>query len=213
MPFARIVAFLLLCLTAIPAYCADEGWTELFDGKTLKGWKANENPESFSVQDGALVTAGKPVGHLFYVGENNDFKPLKNFELSADVWSEPNSNSGIIFLCQFQEKGWIKSGFEAQVNNTYEKDPRKTGSLYAVKDVKEAPAKDGEWWNYHLKVEGKNIVFTINGKEVMNYTEPDGQQPGKEFRHIIEPGTIALQAHDAHSVVKFKNIKLKRLAD
>jgi hypothetical protein len=209
----HVYAVLCVLILAVSSLRAEEGWVDLFDGKTLTGWKANENPESFSVADGAIVTAGKPVGHLFYVGANNDFKPLKNFELKADLWTEPDSNSGIIFLCQFQEKGWIKSGFEAQVNNTYAKDPRKTGSLYAVKDVKEAPAKDGEWWSYHIKVEGKNIVFKVNDKEVMNYTEPNDQKPGTDFRRVIEPGTIALQAHDAHSVVKFKNIKLKRLAD
>ena len=31
-----------------------DGWITMFDGKTLNGWKANEAPECWSVEDGTL---------------------------------------------------------------------------------------------------------------------------------------------------------------
>ena len=43
------------------------GWITLFDGKSLDGWKANENPGSFQLRDGKLIVHG-PRAHLFYVG-------------------------------------------------------------------------------------------------------------------------------------------------
>ena len=36
-------------------------------------------------------------------------------------------------------------------------------------------------------------------------------QPGKDFARKIAEGTFALQAHDPKSVVRYKNIRVKRL--
>ncbi len=33
-------------------------WKTMFDGKTMNGWKVNENPESWKVEDGCLVCQG-----------------------------------------------------------------------------------------------------------------------------------------------------------
>jgi hypothetical protein len=201
---------LILALSMVATFAAEgDGWTTIFDGKSLDGWKVNESPASFKLEDGTIVANGARA-HLFYVG---DPKPFKNFEFQAEVMTLPNSNSGIIFHCKWQDNNWIKTGFEAQINNSYVKDPRVTASVYAVKDVKEAPAKDNEWFTYHIKVEGKTVVITINGKEINRYTEPDGTKPGKDFERIFGEGTFCLQAHDPGSTVKFKNIKVKRLPD
>ena len=40
-------------------------WISLFDGSTLEGWKASENADTWSVEDGTLVCRGKR-SHLFY---------------------------------------------------------------------------------------------------------------------------------------------------
>lgn len=194
------------CLTNIGA-TAEEGFQSLFDGKTMTGWKVNENPDSWQVKDGELVAKG-PRSHLFYVGDD---KPFVNFELKVDVKTEPNSNGGIYFHTKYQDQGWPKYGFEAQVNNSYNSDPRKTGSLYAVKDVHEAPAKDGEWFTEHIIVQGKHVVIKVNDKIVVDYTEPADAQPGKDFTRVVDQGTFALQAHDPGSTVHFKNIRVKRL--
>ncbi len=194
------------CATSLLA--ADEaGFKSLFDGKTLDGWKINESPESWALEDGAIVAKG-PRSHLFYVGDD---QPFVNFELKVDVMTKPNSNGGIYFHTKYQPEGWPKHGFEAQVNNSYSSDPRKTGSLYAVKDVLEAPAKDNEWFTQHITVRGKHVVIRVNDKVVVDYTEPADAEPGKDFTRVVDSGTFALQAHDPKSIVYFKNIRVKRL--
>ena len=45
----------------------DSGFEPLFDGKSLAGWKANENAQSWKVVDGQIVCHG-PRSHLFYIG-------------------------------------------------------------------------------------------------------------------------------------------------
>jgi hypothetical protein len=62
MPMILVKAFALLGLglLSISVLSAQEnGWINMFDQKTLKGWKANENPESWSAKDGTIVGDGR----------------------------------------------------------------------------------------------------------------------------------------------------------
>jgi hypothetical protein len=187
---------------------ADEtGFVSLFDGKSMNGWKVNENQTSWAVKDGMLVCQGER-SHIFYVGDD---KPFKNFHFKAEVMTEPNSNAGIYFHTKYQESGWPKYGFECQVNLSYKSDPRKTSSLYAVKDVLEPAAKDNEWYLQEIIVVGKKITLKVNGKTQVEYIEPDDQKAGSDFTRKLDEGTFALQAHDPGSKVYFHNIRVKRL--
>jgi hypothetical protein len=189
---------------------ADADWRPLFDGRSLAGWRASDTDGSFSVEDGAIVTRG-PRSHLFYVGdvEGHDFR---SFELKLEVQTEPGANSGVYFHTAFQETGWPEKGYEAQVNNSHE-DWRRTGSLYAVEDAKETLVRDGEWWEYSIRVEGRRIVLAVNGKPTVDYTEPEGfvreEQPGR----VLSSGTFALQCHDPKSIVRFRHIRVRPLPD
>ena len=204
----RTWMMVLPLLLAAGTATAEEGkWKTLFDGKSFDGWKASENKDSWKIQDGAFVCHG-PRSHLFYVG---DEAPWTNFEFRCQVQTKPGSNAGIYFHTQFQESGWPKYGFEAQVNNSYERDPRKTGSLYAVKDVNEAPAQDNEWFDYYIKVEGRKVLIKINDKTVVEYTEPEGQEAGAQFTRKLDKGTFAFQAHDPKSEVWFRKVEARHL--
>ncbi|MCU0707744.1 MAG: DUF1080 domain-containing protein [Pirellula sp.] len=187
---------------------ADEtGFVSLFDGKSMKGWKVNENESSWSVKDGMLVCQGER-SHIFYVGDD---KPFKNFHFKAEVMTEPNSNAGIYFHTKYQDSGWPKYGFECQVNLSYKADPRKTSSLYAVKDVLEPAAKDNEWYTQEIIVVDKKVTLKVNGKTLVEYVEPDDQKAGSDFTRKLDQGTFALQAHDPGSKVYFRNLRVKRL--
>ncbi len=184
-------------------------WISLFDGKTLNGWKVGDNAGSFSVDSGHIVVKG-PTAHLFYDGtvQNHTFK---NFEFKADVKTMPGSNSGIYFHTIFQESSWPKKGYEVQVNNSHT-DWRRTAGLYAVQDVKEAPAKDEEWFTMYIKVKGKHITVKVNDKIITDYTEPDDVKRDEGMKdRILSSGTIALQGHDPKSKVYYKNIMLRVL--
>ena len=188
----------------------EKGFVSLFDGKSLNGWRVNsENPKSIIVKDGNIVIDG-PRAHLFYAGdvEKHNFK---NFVLRAQVKTFPKANSGIYFHTKYQDSGWPDAGFESQVNNTHS-DPKKTGGLYAVKDVNPAPAKDGEWFDYEIRVKDKKVTIKINGKVTSSWTEvPNAphlkSMPGRK----LGSGTFALQAHDPKSVIHYRNIRVKPL--
>jgi hypothetical protein len=123
----------------------------------------------------------------------------------------PGSNSGIFFHTAYQETGWPNKGYEVQVNNT-QSDWRRTGSLYAVQDVKEVYVKDNEWYTEYIKVEGKHVTVKINDRTVVDYTEPEGveKEAGRAEKRLSS-GTIALQGHDPDSRVYFKDVQIKIL--
>jgi hypothetical protein len=194
---------LLITLSSLQKDAKKKGWISLFDGKSLDGWKINENPATFKVEDGAIVVNGNR-GHMFYVGPVKDHN-FKNFEYKAKVMTTPGSNSGMYIHTAFQEEGWPAQGYEIQVNNSHT-DWRRTGSVYAIQDVKEAPAKDNEWFTQHIIVQGKKITVKVNGKTINEYTEP--AEGGK-----LSSGTFALQGHDPKSKVYYKDIMVKPLPD
>lgn len=205
-----VILFSLLSFSMVHRTTANP-WRSLFDGKSLAGWKVGDNAATFSVDSGTIVVHGN-TAHLFYDGDvmNHQFK---NFEFKADVKTMPGANSGIYFHTIFQQGGWPAKGYEVQVNNSHT-DWRRTGSLYSIQDVKEVYVKDNEWFTEYIKVQGKKVTIKINDKTVVDYTEPDNvQRPAGQEQRVISSGTFALQGHDPKSIVYFKNILVKPLAD
>jgi Domain of Unknown Function (DUF1080) len=200
----------LLLIAFAPACAAEKGWTQLFNGKDLTGWKVNENPETFSVKDGAIVSHG-PRSHCFYVGDFHNHT-FKDFELKVDIMTLPGSNGGVYIDTEFQPQGFPGVGFEVQVNNTYKGDPRRTASLYEVKDNAAEVAKDNEWFTEYIIAKGDHITVKIGDKTIVEWTQPPDWAGTKDFPgRKIGPGTIALQGHDAGSTVYYKNIRIKPL--
>jgi hypothetical protein len=212
-------------VTAYAAPAADEakeGWISLFDGKTFTGWKANENPQTaFTIENGMIVAHGTR-SHLFYDGpvQNHDFK---NFEFRADVMTTTGSNSGIFFHTKYQDSGWPSNGYEAQVNSSHS-DPKRTGSLYNTVDKVEKAgsslSKDGKWFRYDIIVKGKQIILKVDGKTIVDYTEPaDTKPPANRPGKRLSSGTFALQAHPPvgkpadGGKVYYKNIMIKPLPE
>ena len=212
------IGLLMAAPALLSAYAEDSSdWIPLFDGKTLNGWKASEHAGTFTVVDGQIVARGER-SHLFYVGavHRGDFK---NFEFSAEVMTRPLANSGIYFHTAFQPAGFPSAGFEVQVANTAEGEHgyverKKTGSLYAVRNVHKQLVPDNEWFRMNITVRGKQVQVRVNDMLVVDYTEPDEPFRGDpNFQRVINHGTFALQGHDPGSTTYFKNIRVRPLPD
>lgn len=220
-----LTCFLAMLLSTLTA----QEFMPLFNGNNLDGWKAStENANSFMVEDGMLVCRGGRA-HLFYEGENG-VPDFKNFELKLRIKTTAESNSGVYFHTKYQASDWPSVGFEAQVNSKHS-DPRKTGSLYGVVNIwapvnpetpfiskvndnrevfvmaPRAPSMDGEWFDYHIIVQGDRIQIKVNGMTTVDWTQP------KDWTNTrrIGSGTVGLQAHDPKCVVYYKDIQLKVL--
>ena len=191
-------------VAALALSAADGGWTELFDGHSLNGWRPSETKDSWKVADGALAADGKR-SHLFYDGpfHGADFR---NFELEVELMTRPGCNSGVYFHTAYQESGFPTKGFEVQVDNSYVgeggyKERKMGGSLYGLRNIYKPFATDDQWFKLAVTVRGKNVQIRENGILLVDYTEPtppvipDGPEKGRFLDH----GTFALQCHNEGS--------------
>ena len=196
----------------LPPKPVDE-FISLFDGKSLDGWKIGKNAASWTVANGEMIVHGPGPAHLFYDGpiHHHDWK---NFHLQAELMTYPHANSGIYFHTAFQEEGWPKQGFEAQVNQTHG-DRKKTGGIYNIQDVMDhPPAEDNKWFVYDIIVQDKHVILKIDGKVTADWTEPTPATPPKGMEgRFIQHGTVALQGHDPLSEVHYKSVKIMALPD
>ena len=207
---------LLASLLVLPAALrgVDNEGTPLFNGHSLDGWKAAGHRHSFRVEDGKIVAAG-PRAYLFYTGrvENANFK---NFDLKAEVLTRPGACSGIHFHTQFQSPGALKTGFKVQINNVYagesdERDRRKTGSLYGIRDIYKALVKDDEWFEVRVQVRDKQVQVWLNGTLMVDYLEPD--PPLDSTAATLRRGAFALECCGPQSKVFFRHLVVKPLPD
>ncbi len=217
------ILILMIGLWVVPLFAANRvspdatGWVPLFDGQSLKGWKASEHTGSFRVEDSQIIADGAR-SHLFYTGNANG-ADFKNFELKAKVMTKPGANSGIYFHTQYQEKGWPEKGFEVQINNTHRgegnyRELKKTGSLYGVRNQYKSIVKDNEWFEMHIIVQSRRIRILVDQTLLVDYTEPNIPVQEGEYRgRTLSHGTFALQCHDAGSKAFFKDIRVKSLPD
>jgi hypothetical protein len=221
MKFTLTCAALLLGLAVMPrALAADaaseapkpdkDGWYQLFNGKNLDGWKVSEDsPETFKVVDGEIVAHGD-VAHLFYDGPVEDHN-FKNFEYECEVLTKPKANSGMYFHTKYQPKSWPTTGIEVQVNQTHG-DPKKTGSLYNIKNVMDkSPAKDDEWFTQNITVKDNHVTVKVNGKVVNEWTQPADFKRDDWKDAKLGSGTFALQGHDPESETHYRSVKVKPL--
>ena len=183
------MVFLGVCARGADA----DGWKSIFDGRTLEGWKANDNPESWTVKNGTIVGDGER-SHLFYMGQQ-----CENCEFKAEVRLNHGGNSGMYFRAEFVP-GWPK-GYEAQVDNTHP-DPKRTGSLYNFKNVTEQLVPDDTWWTQHIIASGNHIIIKVNDKVVVDYVDE---------KNTYMKGYLALQQHNKGSVVEYRSLQMKQL--
>lgn len=208
----RLLSLLSFFLLTV-ASAEEVVWHSLFDGTSLDGWRSNEEtPGVFTInEEGALAVEGGRA-HLFWEGTETVGAELTNFELQMQVMTTAGSNSGVFFHTKFQKSGWPLVGLEAQVNSSH-KDERKTGSIYAIKDVlNDAPSTDGEWFLYTILVQGPQVTILVDNVIVNRYLEPAAPKLSKRSKHIrLGQGTFAIQAHDPKSKIYYKEIKLRLL--
>ena len=180
-------------------------WVSIKPNKSLKGWKIDGSKKSFGYEGDTLLLTGRSA--LYYNGKIQKAR-FKNFELHADMKTEPNAVAAL----------WIhtgnSSGYQMLINNTPTSEERcKTGSLSCVRNVYKSMAADNKWFTLHVKVVKKHITIKVNDILVVDYVEPDApyrteENKGKRISH----GTFAISNYASHSV-KISNLQIQPLSD
>jgi hypothetical protein len=212
----RIVLFttilLLAAVAALPA--AEEGFTPLFDGKTLNGWKLmGGHGAGYSVQDGKIVLPRGGGGNLLYEKAFTDFILRFEFKLEA------GSNNGLAIRAPMSNADMAYQGMELQIiDNSAERykdiQPwQKHGSLYNVFPARGDALKPvGQWNAEEVRVVGRKVTVILNGTTILDVNLDDVKDAETLKKHPglqNKSGHIGFLGHN--EPVEFRNIRIKEL--
>ena len=162
--------------------------------------------ESFRLDNDNLIVEGD-ARNLFYDGRIAGGY-FKNFEFKVDVFTYPESTSGIYFHTRYREEGEPAFGYKAQINGSRDGES-KTGSLVHASELTNAPHEDNEWFTYYIKVDGNDIQIKVDGDVVNEYTQPsDTAGPAS-----LNWGTIGIESAGSDNRVYFRNPMIRLLPD
>ena len=204
-----------------------EGWSLLFDGKTMTGWRPfkNQETDSWEVVDGTLHCKPFKDGSTNKRGDILTEKQYENFEFQFDWKISPQGNSGVMYRVTEEFDQPFASGPEYQVidDKGYPGDLQKwqlTGAVYDMyfpdAGIKVNPV--GDWNTARIIVHGKHVEHWLNGGKVAEYElqSDDWNQRREKSKWKDFPGYgVAAKGHidlqDHGNEVWFKNIKIKPL--
>ena len=209
----------------------DDGFTSIFDGKTLNGWRCvpAENIDDWSVRDGVLVAKGTEDKLVYLVWRDED---LRDFELKLQYRMVTKGNTGVEIRSRVDASGKRPfEGYHADLGHLgigphilgawdfhfaqREEYPCPRGTRLVINEdgtTHATPIKNAlttedvnqhGWNRLHIVARGKTMRFSINGKTASEFTDHLPQR--------LQSGMIGLQIHDAGMVVGFKEIQLKKI--
>ncbi len=203
-----------------------DGWVELFDGRSLRGWKGD--PAVWRVEDGDLVgrtTADAPLSHSSYLmheGEWGDFEFTCRFRLAG-------GNSGVQYRSRDDGRPDVTGpqadmdAADAYTGVLYDSNGRGLMSargedvlrgangrsvVLARSGTPEALAANihrGDWNDYRIVARGEEVVHEING--VVMSRVRDRQLERRSLR-----GALGLQVHMGPPMeVRYRSLKVRPL--
>jgi Domain of Unknown Function (DUF1080) len=177
-------------LGAEPVRAQGEGWTVLFDGKSLEQFN-KIGDANWRIEESAVVS-DKGTGFLVTK------QPYGDFQLRAEFWADEDANSGIYVRCSDPNKITAENCYEV---NIYDKRPEPiygTGAIVNLAKVEPMPKAAGKWNTYEITAKGRQITVVLNG-----------QKTAELHSGLFEEGPFALQ-HGA-GVIKFRKVAIKPL--
>ena len=180
---------------------AASGWTSLFNGQNLAGWRAQSG--SWTVKDGAIVGRGR--NHYLY-SERADYQ---DFWLRAEVKLGAKADGGLLVRMAAPSEGpAAESGYEVQLAG----DPANASPTASI--IRHGRQEGGQrvkgrgdliqadqWSVLDIAAIGPTLTVAIDGQTVASYRD-DRPRPS---------GHIALQAFSEAAEVSFRKIEINEL--
>ena len=185
----------------------EEGFFPLFDGRTFDGWEGNL--DHFRIEDAAIVagTLQQRIARnefLCTTTEYGDFELRLKFKLLGK-----GANAGVQFRSQRIPNHHEVRGYQADLGDgwwgaLYDESRRNKILVPAAKGVVAEVLKRDDWNDYTIRCEGPRIQLWINGRQTVEYTEPDDK--------IDQTGIIGVQIHGGPpSEAWYKDLRIKKL--
>jgi Domain of Unknown Function (DUF1080) len=182
------------------------GFTSLFDGNTLDGWK---NPGNWSVVDGVVTRSGQG-GSLVYM----ESKVPDDFELRFEWKVAKGSNSGVYYRPGQYEYQVLDNAVHADGKN-----PRTSAaSLYfCMQPSEDATRAVGEWNEGRIVCKGSVIQHWLNGKKVIDFDYADEKWKFNVEMLQARGGDLSsrganLSLQDHGDPVWYRNVRMRAIA-
>jgi Domain of Unknown Function (DUF1080) len=208
---AAAAAVACFCLSAAPA--DEAGFTPLFDGKTLTGWKlVGGHGPGYVVEDGIIVCPADGGGNLFTE------KEYANFVFRFEFKMADGANNGIGIRAPYEGDAAYQ-GMEIQILDNAKEQWGKVrseqlhGSVYGV-----IPARTGylkgpdQWQTEEITAQGRRIKVILNGVIILDADLDMVREPEVLKQHpglARKSGHIGFLGHGTR--VEFRNIRVKAL--
>lgn len=214
-----LLGILILAL-ALPALALEDGFTPLFNGKDLTGWKKVNGSGEFKAEDGCIIGTGENVKANTFLRTEKTYTDFDfRFEMKFDDLS---GNSGMMFR-GLQKPGANGRVFGYQCEHDQGKvrawtaglyDEARRGWLFPNKTNKEQCAaftKQGQeitkwdgWNQIRIQCQGQHIQIWLNGQLRVDFTDA--------ATDFTPEGFFGLQVHSGKSCkVRWKDLQIKAL--
>lgn len=189
---------LIFAAVVLLAACAPMGeWTSMMPDAELTNWrvvgtKADEGtgPEQIVIGADKVMLYG-PADVALPLPEFVDF------ELAAQVMVSPDAASSLWF------HHGETYGYEIVLGPTrMDASKQTTGSLNDVENIFETPAVPDRWFELRVAVKGKRITVRIDGKRVVDYTEPENVRRARDDMQRLGKGTFVLDSYRGTTTVR-----------
>lgn len=212
---AALVALTLPALLLLSHTRADdpkppEGFTSLFNGTDLTGWKATGKMDVWGAEKGVIYVDKGGGGWLLTEKEFGDF------ELRVEYKMSKGANSGVALRTP-REGDPAYVGMEIQLIDDEGwpgklADYQHTGSIYDVVPAGKLNNKPvGEWNAMRIVCKGPKVSIEVNGTQVVDANLEDHKEK-KAARHpgiTREKGHVGFQSYNTR--VEFRNVYIKPL--
>lgn len=205
----KIVLFTLVTLISASSFA--QTWTNLFDGKTLKGFKQLNGKAKYRVENGQIVgttVADTPNSFLATEKDYGDF--ILELELKVD--NSMNSGIQIRSLSTPEYKEGRVHGYQVEIDPS---DRAWSGGIYDearrdwlyipnINPKSKTAFKKDAWNKYRIEAIGNVIRTWVNGVPVANLVDD-----------VTAKGFIALQVHSIGkdqkpgTEIRWRNIKIQ----
>jgi hypothetical protein len=214
----RPALFLLVCVPLSAAFTADSvpnagntlssEWRELFNGADLSLWSPI-GAAVWRVENGVIV--GGQDGDPKRSGLLTTKEQFKDFELQLDFMIDEHGkyNSGVYLR---NDAGTARrTGYQVNIGRAAVEEF--CGGIFTDKwlakgDENDSVRKKLAWNTLHILAKGAHLEVTLNGVQIVKYTDPN---PADKF---LQKGVIGLQTYGAEGYagwVKFRKIRVREL--
>jgi hypothetical protein len=189
----------------------ESGWTDLFNGKDLTGWKQVNGKANYRVEDGAVVGTTIMDSPNSFLATDQEYG---DYILEFEVMLDNDINSGVQFR-SISDPAVMEGrvhGYQFELDPSDRKwtggiyDEARRGWLYplSLNPAAQSAFKKGEWNKARIEAIGNKIKTWINDVPVASIVDD-----------MTPKGLIALQVHsigkaeDAGKEIRWRNIRIK----